>query len=79
LLAKRISAFYDSVMSNDFSDTREARLAALSTQEGMARFAAKIRQQTHANTASPEAAHKSLERLGILTPKGRLTKNYRTD
>ncbi len=64
-------------MKLDFSATREARFAALSTKAGMERFKKMAKQHTKTATATKETAIASLQSLGIMTPTGRLTKKYR--
>jgi hypothetical protein len=45
--------------------------------EDTVRFQAAAKRWAEANTATPEIARDTLVRLGIHTPSGKLTKNYR--
>jgi hypothetical protein len=45
--------------------------------EDTARFQAAAKRYADANTATPQIARDTLVRLGIVTPSGKLTKNYR--
>ena len=47
---------YVLIMKNDFSDTREARFAALSTKKGMERFQRIAEEFTREATKSKESA-----------------------
>jgi hypothetical protein len=64
-------------MKSAFSETREAKFAALSTKAGMDRFKKIVQAHTKKTTATKESAIKSLSAAGILTPTGRLSKKYR--